>query len=82
VCLAYNYCLLRSNESFLLRGMLSFRLYYNKFRLKSAVRELAFDAIADAISSYQHLRGNTGIELEFDPECSYSADSTLFFGLH
>jgi hypothetical protein len=50
--------------------------------LPRSVRELALDAIPDAISSYEHFRLETGTDLEFDSEGSYGADSTIFSGLY
>jgi hypothetical protein len=51
-------------------------LCYSKFRLKSAVRELAFDAIADAMSSYELFRGRSKMGLDFNPDFSYGTDSS------
>jgi hypothetical protein len=42
--------------------------------LPRAVHELALDAIPDAVSSYEHFRGKTGTDLEFDSEGSDGAD--------
>jgi hypothetical protein len=40
------------------------------------VRELAFDAIADAMSSYELFRGRSKMDLDFNPDFSYGTDSS------